>query len=139
MKNKQNQPNVETFTTTCTSCNKYPQKNHKLKLEEFIYRSEVANEKLGNMSVEECQKLFGIKPTDLTIEEVKKEWEDDNYKWIETKDEILLVFLLEHDHKEIFINKKDKKFACTGIPTNFITFKEHIRLTKTFRALGWEV
>lgn len=101
-------------------------------------------EQLAKESMELVQKVaqkYGISLEDKPdpIEEVKKEWEDDGFKWIETRDEILLVFLLEHDHKEIFINKKDKKFACTGIPTNFITFKEHIRLTKTFRALCWEV
>lgn len=113
--------------------------------EDFIYRSEVANEKLGNMSVEECQKLFGIEPTDPTIEEVKEEWEDDGYVWKENeiyihitkKDKLLCVV------KDICITKQDKEYCCYDEDEDYsclnITSKEHIRLTKTFRALGWEV
>lgn len=99
---------------------------------DFIYRSEVANEKLGNMSAEECQKLFGIIPTDPTIEEVKEEWEDEGYVWKETEFDIKLIFKCPY-YLKIRIFKNTKKYQ--GI----IDLQEHIRLTKTFRALGWEV
>ena len=69
-----------------------------------------------------------------TLEEVKKEWEEKGYSWIETKDEILLI----SNKKQIFIDKRDKMYSCSGWSTNFITFQEHQLLTKTFKALGWK-
>ena len=66
-----------------------------------------------------------------TLEQVKKEWEEEGYSWIETKDEILLI----SNKKQIFIDKRDKMYSCSGRSTNFITYQEHQLLTKTFRAL----
>lgn len=112
---------------------------------DFIYRSEVANKKLENMSSEECQKLFGIKTTDPTIEEVKKEWEDDGWEWTENE---IYIHITKRDKllcvvKDICITKQDKEYCCYDEDEDysclFITFKEHIRLTKTFRALSWKV
>ncbi len=86
-------------------------------------------------------------PTDPTIEEVKKEWENDGYTWEE--DERFITIYKEHPLdenivKEILINKCTKNYECydaadydnISLP---LTLQEHIRLTKTFRAKGWKV
>lgn len=79
--------------------------------------------------------------TDPTLEEMKKEWEDDDWKWLETNEVIHII----SSSKKITIQiwKKLKTYSCySNINYNEwqpITFKEHIRLTKTFRTLKWEV
>ena len=72
-------------------------------------------------------------PLDPTIEEVKKEWEDDDYIWEEDEFDIKLITKKPTYYLKIRIFKNSKTYQ--GI----INFKEHIRLIKTFRALGWEV
>lgn len=80
-----------------------------------------------------------------TLKEVKKEWEELGYKWEEndiyihiTKRNKLLCVT-----KDICITKPDKEFCCFDEDEDysclFITYKEHQLLTKTFKALGWEV
>lgn len=84
----------------------------------------------------------------LTLEEVIKEWEELGYKWKE--DEIFITLIKQKYHKSIKIHKKLKDYKCydlfrtpTLLHTNnialYIHFQEHLLLTKTFRALGWEV
>lgn len=82
-----------------------------------------------------------------TIEDVKKEWEDDGYTWEE--DEIFITIYREDpldDNvvKEILINKSRKTYECYDASdyeetSLSLTLEEHIRLTKTFIAKGWKV
>lgn len=81
----------------------------------------------------------------IKLEEVKKEWEDAGYKWLEDEYKIELIFMfytLDYA-KNIYIDKINKNYCCfeeaTGEGYESITLKEHIRLTKTFKALGWEI
>lgn len=81
-------------------------------------------------------------PTDLTIEEVKKEWEklgyivttyiDGKYDWMSLEelcgDKIIIDLILKSYHK--YDNDGESQH---------ISLQEHQLLTKTFRALGWEV
>lgn len=113
MKNRLNQPDVETTTTI------------------GIFTNNV--EKSIDITIDKKTGFAVPQTKNVTIEEVKKEWEKLIYTWIETKDEILLM----SKKKQIFIDKKDKMFSCTGHSTNFISLQEHQLLNKTFRALGW--
>lgn len=85
-----------------------------------------------------------------TIEEVKKEWGKKGwYVLRDTKD--YLIFFSHKDscgvHQydcEIKIFKKCKSYEASmnggyGLMPYIITFDIHQLLTKTFRALGWEV
>ena len=74
-----------------------------------------------------------IDSLDPTIEEVKKEWEDDDYIWEEDEFDIKLIAKKPTYYLKIRIFKNSKTYQGT------IDFKLHIRLTKTFRALGWKV
>lgn len=69
-----------------------------------------------------------------TLEEIKKEWEDDGFKFnkifcyelINTKDNTKIYF--DNDQRGIWCNIN-----------GHLSLKQLIRLTKTFRALGWRV
>lgn len=76
------------------------------------------------------------------LEEVKKEWENDGWKWKEGKIYIELIKNNEDYTIEISIDKIDKTYCCfedddCDQASLRLTLQEHIRLTKTFRALGW--
>lgn len=82
----------------------------------------------------------------LTLEEVKKEWKDLGYTWEEN--EIYICISIEDPIdevlKDIHINKNHKSYECfdeddCDSRSLQLTLKEHQLLTKTFRALGWEV
>lgn len=119
MKNKLNEPDVEPTLTTFG--------------ESITINKTIPSKQFKDMFV------TGIAPSvikqNYTEEEIKKEWEEKGYSWIETKDEILLI----SKKKQIFIDKRDKMYSCAGHSTNFITLQEHQLLTKTFKWLGWEV
>lgn len=85
------------------------------------------------LDIEVAKGLLITKTKSPTIEEVKREWEEKGYSWIETRDEILLM----SKKKQIFIDKRDKMYSCSGHSTNLITFQEHQLITKTMKALGW--
>ena len=75
-----------------------------------------------------------------TLEEVKKEWEDLGYK------------IVRHERRELIFKQKEDGTIFTmwyfnnlcyskywnGTPES-ITLQEHKLLTKTFKALGWEM
>ena len=74
-----------------------------------------------------------------TLEEVKKEWEELEYEWYETKEYLYLM----KGEKLIFVDKNFKTYRCFDnedydSSSMEITFTEHQLLTKTFRALGWD-
>lgn len=163
-KQKLNQPDVEATTTTCTSCNKYPLKNYKLDqpdVYQYALNSIVKsccpnchdNNGCLNCSIKEScnatakywvdrlQDLINIhSQPDPTIEEVKKEWEDDGFKW-EENEKFIFIFNRIYNFS---IDKEKQRFSCfdvigNGAMAHFITLEQNIRLTKTFRALKWEV
>lgn len=74
-----------------------------------------------------------------TLEEVKKEWEELGYEWVNI--DLHLMRLISEDLDTIIIiNNKTKCYAVSEyshMEYQFITDKEHQLLTKTFRALGW--
>lgn len=74
-----------------------------------------------------------------TLEEVKKEWEELGYEWIDNCD---FIELLNKSKEELFvIDTIHKKFAKSDDKVKFtlyVTFKEHELITKTFKMLGWE-
>jgi hypothetical protein len=74
---------------------------------------------------------------DPTIEEVKQEWEDDDYHFTNKEDYVLI----SNKEKYFFIVKISKKCSIQNWQEEnsvvSITPKEAIRLTKTFRTLGW--
>lgn len=76
-----------------------------------------------------------------TLEEMKKEWEDDGYEWLETNEAIHIINPSKKNTIQIW--KKLKTYSpYSNINYNEwqpITFKEHTRLTKTLRALDGEV
>lgn len=80
-----------------------------------------------------------------TLEEVKKEWEELGYTWEENE---IYIHITKRDKllcvtKNICLTKQDKEYCCYDEDEDYsclnINFKEHQLLTKTFRALGWEV
>lgn len=77
--------------------------------------------------------------TSVTLEQVKKEWEELGYEWIDNCD---FIELLNKSKEELFvIDTIHKKFAKSDDKVKFtlyVTFKEHELITKTFKWLGWE-
>ena len=80
-----------------------------------------------------------------TLEELIKEWEELGYEWKENE---IYIHITKRDKllcvvKDICIAKQDKEYCCYDEDEDYsclsITSKEHNLLTKTFRALGWEV
>lgn len=112
------------------------------KLEDIEEVLEEYNVTLSNLrEVLLVGQMFISKPT---LEEVKKEWEDDGWKWKEGTIYIELIKNNEDYNIEISIDKIDKTYCCfedddCDQTSLRMTLQEHIRLTKTFRALGWEV
>lgn len=81
-----------------------------------------------------------------TLEEVKKEWEALGYTWEENEIYICISIedSIDESLKDIYIDKKHKSYECfdeddADSISLQLTLKEHQLLTKTFRALGWEV
>ena len=81
-----------------------------------------------------------------TLEEVKKEWEALGYEWRTPKEYPHMINLVNDDDDlkwilTIKINTQSKKYWKRWGDGCFkaFTFQEHQLLTKTFRALGWEV
>lgn len=80
----------------------------------------------------------------LTLEEVKKEWEELGYEWREIN---LYIRLIQNKiewqgyTKEIYIDKGTKTYCCFNEETEddylYIEPLEHQLLTKTFKALRW--
>lgn len=74
-----------------------------------------------------------------TLEEVKKEWEELGYTWVNI--DLHLVRLISEDLDTIIrIDNKTKCYAISdynNMEYQFITDGEHNLLTKTFRALKW--
>ena len=71
-----------------------------------------------------------------TLEEVKKEWEALWYKCI-CDDEDLLEFEHEFLPMNIEFNKEHMWYGSTSNDITQFTIREHLLITKTFRALGW--
>ena len=82
------------------------------------------------------------------IEEIKQEWEADGWEWIE--DECCITLSKDEDPLDMFkeqticINKYAKTYEYLNLvyyTTDFIALvrKDHQRLIKTFKALGWKV
>lgn len=74
-----------------------------------------------------------------TLEEVKKEWEELRYSWLEC-DPMFIRLENKISNSYIVINKFSKTYKCFGnrdYMGNYLTMSEHRLLTKTFRALGW--
>lgn len=71
-----------------------------------------------------------------TIDEVKKEWEEDDWKW----EEDYLSISLTKSSRVITIYTHNKEYDCTRFnmwKVGCLSIKEHQLLTKTFKALGW--
>lgn len=66
-------------------------------------------------------------------EEVKKEWEDEGFIWEETERNI---YICEVNGNVAITFNKINEYFCSNL---FINNKRLKLLTKTFRALGWEV
>lgn len=103
-----------------------------------------------NVSIKEKLTLFqeicfehiekALNQSDPTIEEVKKEWEDDGYIWEE--DDYRIYLKNSYNDTKIIIELFSKQYYIReyfSVDYQNVSIKEHIRLTKTFRALGWEV
>lgn len=99
----------------------------------------ISNIPIGRSQMDRyIEHLIQIINHDPTLEEVKKEWEDDGWKWEEDVD----VFTITKEDIEIIIFKSVKQYYinCNSIfKFGFVNIQLHQRLTKTFRALGWEV
>ena len=83
------------------------------------------------------EKDTNIEKRNLTLEEVKKEWEDLGYIWIKGHNYICL----RSDFDELYAKKEiriilyaKQYYKVSGL----LTLQEHQLLTKTFKALGWE-
>lgn len=81
-----------------------------------------------------------------TLEEVKKEWEELGYEWVENEIYINIIKKYEGIDFDVIlsIDKRTRNYCCfedDGCDNRSlnITYREHQLLTKTFRALGWEV
>lgn len=74
-----------------------------------------------------------------TLEEVKKEWEKLEYEWNQ-REHLILLYKRKID-KMICINTTILGYSCSNSDevSLIITYQEHQLLTKTFRALDWEV
>lgn len=86
--------------------------------------------------------MSDLKETKPTLQRVKKEWKDIRYEWFENGGIIVLEQQINHTNIYITINSVKKEYWKTiGSSLNFIPFslREHKLLTKTFKALGWEV
>lgn len=136
--NKLNQPDVETKSILSYE-SAYEYLLGLLELEDDIKWP------LVKQSMQRFKELIDLhSQPEPTIEEVKKEWEDDGWEWKEGGIYIELIKNNEDYNIEISIDKIDKTYCCfedddCDQTSLRITFKEHIRLTKTFRALKWEV
>ena len=134
------------------SCSKYPLKNYKLN-QPIDYLQELKKDVSTREHLTPFQKRCfeqiekALNQPDPTIKDVRQEWEDDGYTWEEDKASITIYKenpLNEEIVKEILIYKYSKAYECynaadyesTSLP---LTLQEHIRLTKTFKAKGWEV
>lgn len=73
-----------------------------------------------------------------TLEEVKKEWEELGYECI-CDDEDLLEFKHKFLPQNIEFNKEHNWYGSTCNDITQFNIQEHLLITKTFRALGWEV
>lgn len=85
------------------------------------------------------EKDTNIEKRNLTLEAVKKEWEELGYVWKETNKWILLDNNIEE--KTIRIYKSFKLYHVKALGENYfeiVSFALHQLLTKTFKALGWE-
>ena len=72
--------------------------------------------------------------TTPTLEEVKKEWEEKGYKFVQETDWLIKI---SKDILTLTINNSGKGgYTCNGV---LIYAEEHQLLTKTFKALGWKV
>lgn len=110
-KPKLNQPDVEQTTT---------------------FNNEIDNIPFGKTySIEEYRELIRTRPAYPTLEEVKQEWEDDNYMW---KENLEFIHIINNETWATFVINKIKKEYF--VPTGTIPLKIHNRLTKTFIALG---
>lgn len=79
------------------------------------------------------EKDTNIEKRNVTLEEVKKEW--NNIGWdYKTIDEYVLLINKKDKEKRIIINDILKRYF---VAKGYITFQEHQLLTKTFKALGW--
>jgi hypothetical protein len=79
-----------------------------------------------------------------TLEEVKQEWEELEYKWLVPNKYPHMILLVNYDEEEkwvltIRINTQAKKFWKDWGDASLepFTFQEHQLLNKTFKALGW--
>ena len=73
-----------------------------------------------------------------TLEEIIKEWENDGWYWEEDS----LSISLTKSSRTITIYKDSKEYDCTRHnmwKVGTLSIKQHQLLTKTFKALGWEV
>lgn len=76
-----------------------------------------------------------------TPEEVKKEWVELGYSWLEC-DPMFIRLENKLSNSYIVINKFSKTYKCFGnrdYTGNYLTMPEHNLLTKTFRVLGREI
>ena len=112
-----------------------------------IGRSQIERNQIGRSQTDRyIEHLIKIINHEPTLEEIKKEWEELGYTWEEH--EIYICISIEDPIdgtlKNIYIDKKRKYYECYDEDdwdsrSLQLTFKEHQLLTKTFRALGWEV
>lgn len=73
-----------------------------------------------------------------TLEEVIKEWEALGYEWSEYSSVIHLSHELLVGDETIIINKEDYSYyRLVNDSLEPIDLREHLLLTKTFKALGW--
>ena len=128
-KPKLNQPDVETTITTAIL-------GDSLNLNVTIPTKQFKDVFVTGMGVEE------YKPT---LEEVKKEWEDLGYKFKERTNYIIFVDEIDKISFAFFYKKDGQDDVnCYEVENHseeplIIDIKLHQLLTKTFRALGWEV
>ena len=128
------------------SCSKYPLKNYKLN-QPIDYLQELKRDVSTKGNLTPFQKICfehiekALNQPNPTLEEIKKEWEDDGWKWLDIYTEIYI----SKDNKQICIDKTYKtiSYDCESLRSKqyslSLTLQEHIRLTKTFIAKGWKV
>ena len=71
--------------------------------------------------------------TKITLEQVKKEWEAFGWKWTVVNEYIILTFKHGKVYKDILLNNETKSYCAF----KNLTLQEHVLLTKTMKALGW--
>lgn len=80
------------------------------------------------------EKDTNIEKRNITLEEVKKEWEELGYEWIDKNDGLINIKHKKDKTKDILIYTSSKEYISIWT----LSFQENQLLTKTFKALEGE-